>query len=327
MKRSTGVTASAILVFLGSAITLVFGVLMVFVVLFASQQPPQPAFVRGILAFSLALYLGFGIWGTASGVGLLRLRQWARISTLVFSGMLLVFTMPSLLILPFLPMPGAEGQLDRFALTFKLGMGAVYGAIAAIGGGWLYFFNKSTVKEQFRSLAKPGVAEPFVFPPPSPPSRRPLSITIIGGLMLLGPFFLLPTMLTGLPLLFLGQMLDGWRAVPLALTMSVVQGFAGVGLLRLRPWARNLAIGFFLLGFLNFLTMALPGSMARMEQFNASMYAKMGIPTMPGSLEILHISLWAAVVFGAVGVAIQLWFVVTRKSAFSEPPEATALVP
>ena len=327
MKRSTGVTASAILVFLGSGITLIFGALMVFVVLFVPKQPPPPPFIHAVLAFSVVVYLAFGIWGIASGVGLLLLRQWARISMLIFSVILLVFTVPALLIVPFLPLPGADGQPDNFALIFKIGIGVVYGAIAAIGAGWLYFFNKKTVKEQFQRPPEPGTAEVLAFA--AKPSRRPLSITIIGCLLLLGPLFLVPMMFMNFPMLFLGRILEGWSASLLVLAWSVAQGAAGIGLLRLKPWARILAIATFLFGMLNCLALALPGSMARMEQANAAVQARMGIPTatVPGVLAIQHAVLWVGVIGGMASAGIQLWFVVTRKQAFLPDPETTVLNP
>jgi len=325
MKRSTGVTISAIFVFIGSGVTLAFGLLMIAVAMFVPGQPQQPPLVRYILLFSVALYLALGVWGVASGIGLLRLRQWARISILVFSGILLVFTVPALLILPFIPMPSTAGMPDDFGLIIKVGMGAIYGSIAAIGVGWLYFFNQRTVSDQFRRLSGPGSTEPPF--PAAQPSRRPLSITIIGWLLLLGPVFLVPTLLLHLPMLFFGQSLDGWRASLFVLTWCAVQGTAGVGLLKLQPWARILAIATFLFGMLNCLWMTLPGSMSRLEQMNTAMQVRMGLPALAAPPGVLRIGLWMGVVVGVAGMAIQIWFVATRKQAFSALPETPAILP
>jgi len=323
MKRSTGVTVSAVFVFIGSGLTIAFGLLTIAVAVFVPKQPQQPPFLRYILLFSVGMYLTFGIWGVASGVGLLRLRQWARISVLVFSGILLVFTVPALLIVPFIPMQPTAGLPDDFGLFFKLGMSAIYGSIAAIGGGWLYFFNKRTVKNQFRTLPEPGTSESGVSA--ANPSRRPLSITIIGCLLLIGPLFFVPAVLLHLPMLFFGQTLDGWRASLFALVWCVVQGAAGVGLLKLLPWARILAIGTFLFGILNCLTMVLPGSMARLEQVNVAMQARMGLPAVAGPPAMLHMGMWMGAIFGVAGMAVQIWFVVTRKQAFLPAPNDLAL--
>jgi hypothetical protein len=203
-------------------------------------------------------------------------------------------------------------------------MGAVDGSIAAIGGWWLYFFNQRTVSDQFRHLSEPGMAISRVSP--AHPSRRPLSITILGCLLLIGPVFLVPALLLHLPMLFLGQTLDGWRASLFMLTWCVVQGAAGVGLLKLRPWARILAIGTFLFGMLNCLSMALPGSMSRLQEMNTAMQARMGLPAATGPPEIMHIGMWMGVVFGMALMAVQIWFVVTRKQAFSAIPETPALL-
>jgi len=324
MNRSTWVTVSAIFVFLGSGLTLAFALLMTAVAVFMPTQPQQPTFLRYALLFSVALYFAFGLWGVASGVGLLHLRQWARISVLVFSGILLVFTLPALLIVPFIPMPPTAGLPDDFGLIFKVGMGAVYGSLAAIGLGWLYFFNKRTVRDQFRSLPDSGATESPTSA--AKPSRRPLSITIIGCLLLVSPVFLIPALLLHLPMLFLGQSLEGWRASLFVLTWCAVQGAAGVGLLKLQPWARFLAIGTFLFGMLNCFWMALPGSMSRLEQINADMQARLGLPAVTAPPEIMQIGMWMGVVVGVAGMAVQIWFVATRKQAFSAAPETPALL-
>lgn len=211
MNRSTGVTVSAVLVFIGSGLTVVFGGLFGFVTLLVPKGPAQPPFVRYVLAFSIVMYAAFGIWGIASGIGLLRLRQWARISVLVFSGILLFFTVPMLIMLPFLPMPRLEGS-GNIVLAIKLGMSFFYGTIAAIGGGWLYFFNRRSVKEQFRRQPEAVLltsAEAII--PASSPSRRPLSIGIIGWILAVGSCFALPIGIVSPPHVYSGFPVD-WMA-------------------------------------------------------------------------------------------------------------------
>lgn len=110
MKRSTGVTLSAVLVFFGSAMALLVGFFLVAALKFAPHGSIPTPFLRGALIFDGALDLAFVAWGIASGVGLIRLRQWARMSMLVFSGMMIVFSLIPMLIIPFVPLQiGAEG--------------------------------------------------------------------------------------------------------------------------------------------------------------------------------------------------------------------------
>ena len=331
MNRSTGVTVSAVLVFIGSGLTVVFGGLFGFVTLLVPEGPAQSPFVRYVLAFSIVMYAAFGIWGIASGIGLLRLRQWARISVLVFSGILLFFTVPVLIMLPFLPMPRLEGS-GNIVLAIKLGMSFFYGTIAAIGGGWLYFFNRRSVKEQFRRQPEAVLltsAEAII--PASSPSRRPLSIGIIGWILVVGSCFALPMVLFRLPMFILGFPLTGWRASLTMLIWCVVQGAAGVGLLKLQSWGRTLAICLFLFGLLNCTVLVLvPGVAARFAQANAEMQSRMGLPTTgQGTFapEMTHFFLWFGAIFGAAFTVLQLWFVVTRKQAFTATNEVPAISP
>jgi uncharacterized membrane protein (DUF2068 family) len=332
MKRSTGVTVSAILVFLGSGLTLVFGALMAFAIVFMPRTPAQPPFVRYALAFMIVLYMAFAIWGIASGVGLLLLKRWARISMIVFSCILLFFTVPALVIVPFLPMPRPPDSAGDIVLAMKIGMSVFYGIFAAIGGGWLYFFNRKSVKEQFSRPAE--VVDSTA--PAFPRVKRPLSISIIGWLLAATSVLALPTPLLGFPMLFMGFLVTGWKVTLFMLTWCIVQGIAGVGLLRLRSWGRTLSICLFSFGLLNVAAMAVrPGAITRLEQMNADMQArmqaKMGLPPtgLPTAFppQFTHVFMWFGVVFGIGFTALQLWFVITRKDAFTAANDVAALSP
>jgi len=119
-------------------------------------------------------------------------------------------------------------------------------------------------------------------------------------------------------------MLEGWPAGLFLTVWGFAQLTAGIGLLRLRPWARLLAISIFVFGILNCLAMLLPGTASRFEQINATMQAKMGLPTATPPA-MMHFGLWVGAIFGVVGVVIQLWFVVTRKEAFLIAADIPAL--
>ena len=327
MNRSTGVTVSAIFVFIGSALVLLFACFMAFAALFVPSQPAQPPFVRHVLVGLVAVYFAFAIWGIASGVGLLLLKKWARISILVFSGILVLCTLPALVFVPFLPMPQTADSPGEFVLAFKIGMTLFYGVFAAVGGGWLYFFNRQTVKKQFLGPEEASGQE-------GSSSKRPLSITIIGSLLVVTGFLAVPfTLFFRYPMLLMGFLLTGWPAVFSMLSWCVIQGIAGVGLLRLRSWGRTLAICLFSFGLVNVSAIvSLPGATARFVQVNADsqvrMRAMMGLPetaTPVFSPAALHSFMWFGVSAGALVTILQLWFVVTRKQAFSRPTEVSAL--
>jgi uncharacterized membrane protein len=218
-------------------------------------------------------------------------------------------------------------------LVVKVGMSVFYGIVAATGGAWLYFFNRRNVKAQFGSPADVVVSTTL---PPTQPSKRPLSISIIGWILLVTSFLALPTLLLRFPMFFMGFLVTGWRATLFMFTWCFVQGAAGMGLLRLRSWGRTLSICLFSFGLLNVSAIALlPGTAARFEQVNgdvqAKMQARMGVPAAdmptPFSPEMVHSFTWIGAIVGGAFTALQLWFVVTRKQAFLAATEVPALSP
>jgi hypothetical protein len=346
MNRSIGITVSAILTFIGSWLTIAFGGLSIIALLIAMQAPPKPLIVRFVFATLMFLQFGLGAWGIASGIGLLRLRPWTRISMLVFSGILLFFALPTVLLTPILPIPEPPNSTGHVALAIKVGIGAFFGALVMIGSGWLYYFNQRTVKEQFhggRTLSMVltsaadttllGQAELAI--PTGKSSRRPMSIAIIGWLMLVGALLSLPLILLRSPMLFMSWMITGWQTGLFMFTTAVLQGIAGVGLLRLRPWGRTLAICVLSFGLLNSgAKILLPGAAAKIKQVHvaaqAKIRARMGLPTttthgLSSESWYVFVLILTTVVMTALG--LQLWFVVTRKKAFFPENETPAISP
>src|SRR3970040_2318066 len=109
MKRSGGITASAVIAIIGSVFTILLGgspILGALLMRTMPNLPTTPAQPVPPVAFLLAesiLFLGFGVWGIASAVGLLRLENRARVPFLVFAGLLcLVSAFGALFMLLFL---------------------------------------------------------------------------------------------------------------------------------------------------------------------------------------------------------------------------------
>ncbi len=95
-------------------------------------------------------------WGLTTGVGLLRLQPWSRISILVFDALLtILFVLAAL---------RAGGQPALF-----------FTPLAFLGIGWLYFFNRGKTRVQFSSA---GVAR-------DPLAPILLGISMVAGVLLL----------------------------------------------------------------------------------------------------------------------------------------------
>lgn len=172
----------------------------------------------------------------------------------------------------------------------RIGMGLFYGIFAALGGFWLYFFNKRSVKAQFQTMQPVPEAAGDLFwgaaapPPGAIQNARPLSITIIGWFLLIGcaiaPLgWLLNRSIfpeVQFPFYFLGLFLLGRSAYLVLVPWMAVQLVSAVGLLKLRRWGLFSVIALQSLGALNAaLLVVIPGHRVRFQQFMETMMASM----------------------------------------------------
>jgi len=321
MNRSVGVTVTAVIVLFGSGLTLLAGVMMLFA---SSSDLPIPEnqvhFLKYFMVFLALVLFAAAAWGIASGTGLMRLREWARISMLVFSALLLFVCIPGLLMFLFMPFPppgttpSPEMTKEMLAAT-RIFMAVLYGILAALGGWWIYFFNKRSTKDQFLKVRIPGL-EGMPGAEVISPYARPLSITLIAWWLLISGFIGVLGLSVNPPVFFLGYFFKGTYASMLMLALALVQSLIGFGLLKLRPWGRTLAIYYFQFLIFNSLTMVLiPGTQARFEQAMSEMLSDMqgtlGTPPSP-----MHVPIWFGVIFAVPLLSLLLWIVVSRKDVF-----------
>jgi hypothetical protein len=332
MKRSAGITISAVLVFIGSGLALLFGGLMI-LAFAVMPSDSTPAFSRGAGLIMSVFMLGLGGWGIATGVNLLHLHEWARISMIVFSGLLLVMAVPGLLMMIVMPLPTPpvpavpNGEpippLEHLMTAVRIGMAVFYALLAILGGWWVYCFNSRPIKEQFRSSGAPAATwMPAVLAPTELPGapKRPVSITIIAYLALVGACMFPILNILHMPLTFLGFFFKGGKAALIVIGYMSVQLPMAYGLLKLEKWGRSLAIYYFNFAIFNsIISVILPGAQARYEEATAAMQTSMGLPPTPFQFPI-----WFNLVFSLPMIAIQLWFVVRRKQAFEGPHNSLA---
>ncbi|MFZ3217312.1 MAG: hypothetical protein WA192_14740 [Candidatus Acidiferrales bacterium] len=331
MKRSAGVTISAVLVFVGSGLTLLWSALLVlaFTVVPAAGLPPGGVRAFGLLG--VVFLLAFAAWGIATGFSLLSLREWARISMLLFCGILLLIAVPGFLMSVLLPLPvsgmpnmpaGAPDPvlMHRIVGALRVVMAVLYALLIVLGAWWVYFFSSRPVKEQFRGAATPARAAnwaPAVLAPMSTSTsrKRPVSITIIAYLTLVGACSFPILQLLHMPVAFLGFFYTGWKSSLIVTGYMAVQLAMAYGLLKLEPWGRGLAIYYFNFAIFNaIISVILPGAQVRYDQTTAAMEQALNLPSSP-----MRFPLWFGLLFNLPLIAIQLWFVVTRKPAFEGP--------
>jgi len=335
MQRSAGVTFSAVVAIVGSVLTILFGLIAIAAFALISVMGPStglPGAFRIIVIVEAAIILGFGGWGLASGIGLIKLKQWARISTIVFAVILVLFSLPPAVLMAFVPFPSvSQSNVPAgFMVFLRVGMVIYYAAISALGGFWLYFFNKRSVKVQFQAVQPVGNSptpndfrDMSVRAPTAAQRVRPLSITIIGWFLLIGsgsaPLFLLMDLalfdLKKLPLFFLGFFLSGRGAWLVFIAWMVGQVVAATGLLKLKKWGLYSTIGLQCLVIVN--TVLLIGIPANLERFQEIMDMMMASLTsrMPFPIPLKYPIALGMLSSLPIVFAI-LWFLIAGRDAF-----------
>ena len=311
MKRSGGVTAAGFVLLVGSAILLLIALAAAFVIPFVASKLAPAQYPAGSVAVSIAFYLALAGWGIGTTVGLFRLRPWARISILSMSVLALVGCFLSvvsvLILLPHLP-----DQQDPHTMAAVRGIIIVMlGFPIAIAAWWLVLFLRPSVKQQFSGAAGAVLAAPI--------SRRPVSITVIAIFLLLGVpgiiwelYLTFPARAMGIPTMVLGALVSGWWATAFSLAVLVVHLTLGLGLWRMKPWARTGGIAYSIFSIVNIIAMVLrPDSFSRI--FTAVRTANPALASYPLPQDFL----WFIAVFSSGLLAVTLWFLIKRKAAFA----------
>jgi hypothetical protein len=264
--------------------------------------PPVPGWIAGVQWGMCALLVLFAAWSVATTIGVYRLRRWARVSILVIGGWMAFFGGISLLMfaaMMFVPLPGVDNSQApnvQAVMRVMFALFAVfYAVVTGVGVWWLVYFNRRKVRALFA-----GEAGELVEP------QRPLPISVIAVMCMIGAVSCLGLMLTHWPGMFMGLILRGWEKNAVYLAFAVVAGASGVGLWMLKEWARRLQLAYLAVGAVNMAVMMLsPGVWSR---YQAEIHAIMnpGRPqlAMPAQramhFAIFGVSLLVTVAFAAV---------------------------
>jgi len=337
MPRSVGITISAVVVIIGSAFTILGGAMMVLGSLFLSKSSPAanvPANLGFFVVIEAVMFSGFGGWGLAAGIGLINLKQWARISMLCFAAILVFISLPAAVLLAVIPFPNTNDPNlpSNFMSIMRTGMVLFYAMFAALGCFWLYFFNKQSVKAQFQ-VKQPALESAAGTPIAAPGASRarPLSITIIGWFLLIGsafaPLGLLfnSAFLSGVrfPLYFLGFFFFGRSASLILIVCIMAQIVAAVGLLKLKNCGLLATIGLQCLTVVNAsLLVGIPANRARFQQIMETMIASAN-SRMPQTVPFVF-PIWIGFASSLPIVFVILWFLITRRHAFTNPGQELA---
>jgi hypothetical protein len=315
----------------------------------ASPATPQlaPAFHELVSIFSFIfgmLLLLFAVWSVLTIVGLLRLRNWGRVSTLVLAGILAGFGGLSCVAAIFSifvgPMRPTQGGVSPQIIMGVVGL--FYAVVAAVGVWWLIYFNRPAV----RSLFVPPMSYPttpyhpaypslLVTPyqlPPRKPGRFdhvPTPIAIIACLFLLSAVCCPLAAFLPFPAFMLGFIFNRPASAILYIGIGVLCGFIAVGLLRLDNRARITVMGFMGFGVVNMALSVLPWYQSQFRLYNQQMMEHFHFAGMPGiptpyysGAYIVMISSYSLILYGAV-----FYFIQRHRNAFltSPPPPSVPI--
>jgi hypothetical protein len=309
MKRSGGITATAVVVFLGSALFIFLG--LAFLLLASrwstdvpgAQLDPRVLRIAGVV-LGVTL-LGMAAWGITSAVGLLKLREWARISMLVFSALMAFVSIVSALMAVAIPPPQQPGLTSAETRVIFLETGVFYFLLFLLGAFWLYFFCRASVKQQFAAGLQSSLDAPDM--------QKPISIILIAWfLATTGPttLFFIPF---HLPTMFLGRVLSGVPATILYVVSGLITFVLGLGMLRWKPWARTVAAWYFLFWFVHGMAeVLLPGRQDRQAEF----YRQMPLWIPKPSVSPVHLPQWPVLLAAVLFALVPAYFLLSRKEAY-----------
>jgi hypothetical protein len=299
------VTLAAVAAILGSGLFILMGVVMLFTVFVPTPQPAPPL-VKAVSVVMCFVLLAVAGWGITTSVGLFRMRGWSRWSILVFSALLAFLGGSTALIMSVVPLPPTPGASPELMGVIRIVAAVVYGVPALMGAFWLYYFNTARV----RTLFGPGAET-------DGPGGRPLSVSLIAWLMLIGGMMCIGGAFSPFPGMVLGLMFTGWAARAFYLAFAAIEVSLGVGLLRLNPLSRVLAIAMFAFGILNSVLFAvLPGHSERLRTAIDSI----PFATPPPAGFDPFASIMAGTVIASLVGIVPIWFLIASRHAFAKPP-------
>ena len=199
-----------------------------------------------------------------------------------------------------------DGQQQGSFSAMRPFMAGMYAIPLAIGVWWLVYFNRRDIKSAFAAPYEPGG-----------PPLRPLSISIIGWMSVVGGAFSIPLALTQVPAFVAGFVVTGWAAALIYVGFGAVSLYLGWAVLKLRELGRRLMIAWYGLAIAHAVYMSLvPSVRVRLADMQRAMpfLAPATAPDFQSSMMI------AMMLFGVAVGAVIIWFLVKERSRFSSSP-------
>jgi hypothetical protein len=333
------VTAAGVVAIIFSALGVLVGLLVevsMFVVpgmQVSAGTPTIPPGTRAAVAVFWLFGLAVAVFGFFVGIGVFRRRNWARITMLIWGGIMAVLSALSIalifVVFNSLPSTLPNGvEAGPFMAFLKVFMFFFYGIPLGIGIWWLALFTRPRVAAAFAApnslAANPPAMEvaesfrPEATAQPSFTSKAacPLPLLILAGFLIFSSVCMVLVVLfpmTGsMPFFFFGTVFSGLTAKFMLGLLGAIFGIAGVGILKLKPTALHtvliLQCVFFINGILSiqnprFLAAA-QDAMQRADAENPAFPG--GNPFFTGSL--FHMVILFGLFFSGVIIALLLFY-------------------
>jgi hypothetical protein len=350
-KSRPAVTAAGVVAILFGALGALGAICVEVSLLFVSRiasahkDVPLPEAARAMASVTWLFLFLLAIFGIFVGVGILRLRNWARISILIWGGLMTFFSATTLaatfFVMNNLPstLPNAT-EAAPFMAVFKWVLALFFAIPLGVGIWWLILFTRGAVVDDFNPLfarLHPGKtldASGFPQEPPPPPSyvpggpACPLPLLIIAGLDIFSGVSMLTLLvipysfISAIPLFLFGHAFHGVSSLLFFVLLGVVYAVCGVGIIKLKPWALDPLIWckalFFLSGIVTLLN---PQFMPTMKEAIAKM-----MPTNPElpaiSFPFSDTYFKSMMVFGYVFSGVLLAVLIVYRKRFLEAARA-----
>ncbi|MBV8513982.1 MAG: hypothetical protein JO260_01660 [Acidobacteria bacterium] len=276
-QRSTAVLAAGVVAILGSVVTAI-GILIGMMGLLLTLRRPNPMEtmpgLRVITGAMMAIFFAITIWGAFSGVGLIRFRNWARVSVLVWAGIAAPVCLLVVGLMALIPFPTAP-QSPISVPMIRAMMILFYGAPLAIAVWWLILFTRPAIVAQFKAAGAPtggGSGDPFTaipvplqagsidssgapvayaVPAPLPGPSVPVPIIVLACFFLLSALSIFFIFFMHMPAMVFGHAFTGLTGSVIYAAWCLLYAIAGVGMLKRVPWAYSVAIGVQVLGIVS----------------------------------------------------------------------------
>ena len=308
--------------------------------------PPGTRAMGGIVWFFIIAVCVFGIF---VGAGILRRRNWARISIIVWAAFMTMISAISIpvMILVFNNMPKmmpADANVAPVMSFMKWFIVLFYGIPLCVGIWWLVLFTRRRVSAAFTAPVEtlapypPTTMDVSGFPllesapkptvPLTPRPACPLPLAIVAGLSIFGAvclvFFALVPFPSDIPFFFFGQSFGQGTGRFILLLFGLISGVTGVGILKLKPWALYTDIVFQCVGLLNCaVTYFSPNYMPVMRAAMEKMYSQN--PAFTANSPFLSDTYFrSSLIFAAVLVGAGLLVLLWQRSRFLHQAAAAA---